>query len=43
MPEDNFNEAYDYLYALNKNKNLFDQDYKMLDLRDSKKYYLEKN
>jgi cell division protein FtsQ len=42
MPEDNFNEAYNYLYALYKNKRLFDQNYKMLDLRDSKKYYLEK-
>ncbi|MDP4709351.1 MAG: FtsQ-type POTRA domain-containing protein [Rickettsiaceae bacterium] len=42
MPEDNFNEAYNYLYALDKNKRLFDQNYKMLDLRDSKKYYLEK-
>jgi cell division protein FtsQ len=43
MPEDNFNEAYNYLYALDKNKRLFDQNYKMLDLRDSKKYYLEKH
>ncbi len=42
MPENNFNEAYDYLHLMNKNDRLFDQNYKLLDLRDSYKYYLEK-
>ena len=42
MPEEKFGEAYDYLQLLDKNKKLFDQNYKMLDLRDSNKYYLEK-
>ncbi len=42
MPEENFDSAYDYLHSLNKAKKLFDQDYKMLDLRDEEKYYLEK-
>ena len=42
MPENGFNEAYEYLHLLHKDKKLFDQGYKMLDLRDSYKYYLEK-
>ena len=42
MPEENFGKAYDYLHLLDKNQKLFDQDYKMLDLRDANKYYLEK-
>lgn len=42
MPESAFGEAYEYLHLLHKDKKLFDQGYKMLDLRDSNKYYLEK-
>ncbi|MDA9163860.1 FtsQ-type POTRA domain-containing protein [Rickettsiaceae bacterium] len=42
MPEENFDDAYDYLHSLNKAKKLFDQGYKVLDLRDQEKYYLEK-
>jgi cell division protein FtsQ len=42
MPEDGFREAYEYLRLLHKDKKLFDQNYKMLDLRDKHKYYLEK-
>ena len=42
MPENGFREAYEYLHLLNKDKKLFDQNYKMLDLRDPYKYYLEK-
>ena len=41
MPEEEFNKAYDYLHSLNKKNRLFGQDYKVLDLRDPKKYYLE--
>ncbi len=43
MPETGFITAYDYLNSLDKNNKLFNQNYKMLDLRDSNKYYLEKN
>lgn len=43
MPEVGFIAAYDYLNSLDKNNKLFNQDYKMLDLRDPNKYYLEKN
>jgi cell division protein FtsQ len=42
MPEGGFSEAYEYLRQLHKDKKLFDQNYKMLDLRDKHKYYLEK-
>lgn len=42
MPENGFSKAYEYLHLLNKDKKLFDQNYKMLDLRDPNKYYLEK-
>lgn len=42
MPENGFSEAYKYLHLLNKDRKLFDQNYKMLDLRDPNKYYLEK-
>jgi len=42
MPENKFDEAYGYLYLLDKRKKLFDQDYKMLDLRNSEKFFLEK-
>ncbi len=41
MPEYGFDAAYEYLYNLHKDKKLFDQNYKMLDLRDEYKYYLE--
>ena len=41
MPENSFSLAYDYLNSLNKNKKLFNQNYKLLDLRDSNKYYFE--
>ncbi len=43
MPEIGFASAYDYLNSLDKNNKFFNQDYKMLDLRDANKYYLEKN
>ena len=42
MPENNFLEAYEYLHLLDKKKKLFDQGYKMLDLRDKDKFYFEK-
>lgn len=43
MPEIGFVVAYDYLNSLDKNNKFFNQSYKMLDLRDANKYYLEKN
>ncbi|GAB4169316.1 MAG: cell division protein FtsQ/DivIB [Rickettsiaceae bacterium] len=43
MPEIDFSEAYKYLNSLDKNKKLFGQDYKTLDLRDANKYYFEKH
>jgi len=42
MPEKGFNEAYDYLNALNKKDKLFNQNYKVINLKDPSKYYLEK-
>lgn len=42
MPENGFNTAYGYLNALNQKEKLFGQNYKMLDLRDPEKYYIEK-
>lgn len=42
MPEIGFVEAYDYLNSLDKNNKFFNQEYKMLDLRDANKYYMEK-
>jgi cell division protein FtsQ len=42
MPENEFNKALDYIFALNKANKLFNQNYKIIDLRDSKKYYIEK-
>ncbi len=42
MPEQGFCEAYSYLNFLDINKKFFDQTYKILDLRDPDKYYLEK-
>lgn len=43
MPEHEFEEAYEYLFTLDKNDKLFNQGYKTLDLRDSKKHYIEKH
>jgi cell division protein FtsQ len=40
MPESGFSEALDYLDKMAKQKKLFGQKYKMLDLRDSNKYYI---
>ncbi len=42
MPEKGFNEAYDYLNSLNKKGKLFDQNYRIINLKDSSKYYIEK-
>ncbi len=42
MPENNFVYGYDYLHSLHKKQKLFDQDYKVLDLRNANKFYLEK-
>lgn len=42
MPEKNFNDALAYIARLNKKGKLFDQNYKMLDLRNSEKYFIEK-
>lgn len=41
MPENDFAKAYQYLAALNKNDKLFGNNYKILDLRDAEKYYIE--
>mgnify|MGYP006383170775 FL=1 len=43
MPEVNFVDAYQYLSKLYKSNKLFDQDYKVIDLRDPSKYFFEKN
>lgn len=42
MPDKGFNDAYDYLDRLNADGKLFNQDYKIINLRDPSKYYLEK-
>lgn len=42
MPETGFIEAYQYLSKLYQNNKLFDQDYKVIDLRDQSKYFFEK-
>lgn len=42
MPENDFNQALDYLAELQKAGKFFDQNLKMLDLRNSSKYYLER-
>ena len=42
MPESGFSDAYKYLHLINKDQKLFYQNYKILDLRDANKYYLEK-
>lgn len=41
MPENSFDEAYRYLFLLHQDQKLFNQNYRMLDLRDSNKYYIE--
>jgi len=43
MPEQNFKLAYQYLYLLNSANKLFNQGYKILDLRDPNKFYLERH
>lgn len=43
MPDSDFEHALNYLTELNSKKLLFDQNYKIIDLRDSNKYYIEKN
>ena len=42
LPEKNFEGALKYINALNKANKLFNQNYKVLDLRDKNKYYIEK-
>lgn len=42
MPENGFATAYTYLSKLNQSNKLFDQNYKMIDLRDESKYFFEK-
>lgn len=42
MPEKGFEDAYDYLNALNKKDKLFNQNYKTINLKDKDKYYVEK-
>lgn len=42
MPEKNFDAALQYLDQLNKATKLFNQNYKIIDLRDPSKYYIEK-
>lgn len=43
MPETDFNRAWNYLNKLYKHNKLFGQNYKVIDLRDSHKYYVEKH
>lgn len=42
LPAKDFEEALKYIDALNKANKLFSQNYKILDLRDKNKYYIEK-
>lgn len=42
MPSSGFDDALNYVAKLNKKGKLFDQNYKMLDLRNSEKYFIEK-
>jgi len=42
MPERDFITALKYLAKLNNKGKLFDNNYKIIDLRDSEKYYIEK-
>lgn len=43
MPEISFDKAYRYLSKLNESGKLFDNNYKVIDLRDESKYFFEKN
>ena len=43
MPENSFVSAYEYLITMYKNKSLFENSIKSIDLRDSKKIYVEKH
>lgn len=43
MPEKGFQEAYDYLNSLNTEGKLFGQNYKVINLKDPTKYYMEKD
>lgn len=43
MPENGFTKAYKYLSKLNENNKLFSNNYKVIDLRDEAKYFLEKH
>jgi cell division protein FtsQ len=42
MPERDFMKALKYLSKLHEKNKLFEQDYKIIDLRDGNKYYIEK-
>lgn len=42
LPEEKYNQALDYINELDKAGKLLDQGYKVLDLRDASKYYIEK-
>ncbi len=43
MPESNFTTAWKFLITLYKENELFYKDFKIIDLRDPNKYYIEKN
>lgn len=43
MPEEGFDQAYEYLHKLHKKSKLFGQNYKMFDLRVKGRYSFEKN
>lgn len=42
MPDTNFEQALEYLARMHQKNILFDQNYKVIDLRDSSKSYIEK-
>lgn len=42
LPENNAQKAWDYIGLLYKNKKLFTENYKNIDLRDEQRYYLSK-
>lgn len=43
MPEENFDQAYSHLLKLYKENRLFNNNYKMLDLRNRERYHYEEN